>query len=50
MSLYFEMDLKEVGLLDAKKWSMTIKKGYGQMNVYLKNLADNGKFGLKKPL
>lgn len=30
------MDLKEVGLLANKKWNQTIKKGYDQMNVYLK--------------
>ena len=50
VSLYFEMDLREVGLLDDKKWSQTIQKGYEQMNVFLKNLPDNEKFWLKKNL
>ncbi len=48
VSLYFEMDLREVGLLEDKKWSQTIQKGYDQMNVFLINLPDNDKFWLKK--
>ena len=50
VSLYFEMDLKEVGLLDDKKWNETIQKGYDQVKVFLKNLPDNEKFWLKNNL
>ena len=50
VSLYFEMDLKEVGLLDDKKWSQTIKKGYDQMKAFLENLPDKEKFWMKKTL
>ena len=50
VSLYFEMDLKEVGLLDDKKWNQTIQKGYDQVKMFLKNLPDNEKFWLKKTL
>jgi NTE family protein len=48
VSLYFEMDLKGVGLLDDKKWSQTIEKGYEQMKSFLENLPDEEKFWLKK--
>lgn len=48
VSLYFEMDLKEVGLLDDKKWSQTMQKGYEQMKAFLENLPDEEKFWLKK--
>lgn len=48
VSLYFEMDLKDVGLLDDKKWSHTIQKGYEQMKAFLENLPDKEKFWLKK--
>ena len=47
VSLYFEMDLRGVGLLDDKKWSQTIQKGHGQMKSFLENLADKEKFWLK---
>jgi len=50
VSLYFEMDLKGVSLLDDKKWSETIKKGHDQMKSFLGNLPDNEKFWLKEPL
>ncbi len=48
VSLYFEMDLKGVGLLDDKKWSYTIDKGYEQMKAFLENLPEEEKFWLKK--
>jgi NTE family protein len=50
VSLYFEMDLKEVGLLDDKKWSQTIQKGYEQMKAFLENLPEEEKFWLTKAL
>jgi predicted acylesterase/phospholipase RssA len=50
VSLYFEMDLKGVGLLDDKKWSYTMKKGHDQVKVYLEALPEEEKFWLKKEL
>ena len=50
VSLYFEMELKGVGLLDDKKWSQTIEKGYEQMKAFLENLPEKEKFWLKKSL
>ena len=47
VSLYFEMDLKEVGLLDDKKWKQTVQKGYDQMKIFLEKLPDSEKFWLK---
>jgi len=49
VSLYFEMDLRGVSLLDDKKWRETIQKGYGQMKEFLENLPEKEKFWLKKP-
>lgn len=48
VSLYIEMNLKGVGLLDDKKWSDTMKKGHDQVKSYLKALPDAEKFWLKK--
>jgi NTE family protein len=48
VSLYFEMDLKGVGLMDDKKWSQTIQKGYEQMKTCLENLPEGEKFWLPK--
>lgn len=48
VSLYFEMDLKGVGLMDDKKWSQTIQKGYEQMKACLENLPETEKFWLAK--
>ncbi|RYZ53029.1 MAG: hypothetical protein EOO14_16020, partial [Chitinophagaceae bacterium] len=50
VSLYFEMDLKGVGLLDDKKWSYTVKKGHDQVKTYLEALPEEEKFWLKKRL
>jgi predicted acylesterase/phospholipase RssA len=50
VSLYFEMDLKGVGLLDDKKWSYTMKKGHDQVKAYLETLPEKEKFWLKKTL
>jgi NTE family protein len=50
VSLYFEMDLKGVGLLDDKKWSYTMKKGHDQVKTYLETLPEEEKFWLKKTL
>lgn len=50
VSLYFEMDLKGVGLLDDKKWRQTIQNGYEQMSKFLANLPEKEKFWLKKSL
>lgn len=47
VSLYFEMDLRGVGLLDDKKWSQTIEKGYDQMKEFLENLPDKEKFWVR---
>ena len=49
VSLYFEMDLKEVGLLDDKKWKQTVQKGYDQIKIFLEKLTDSEKFWLKTP-
>ncbi|MES2894013.1 MAG: cyclic nucleotide-binding and patatin-like phospholipase domain-containing protein [Bacteroidota bacterium] len=48
-SLYIEMDLKGVGLLDDKKWNQTIKRGHEQMKTFLAGLPDKKKFWLRKP-
>jgi predicted acylesterase/phospholipase RssA len=48
VSLYFEMDLKGVGLLDDKKWRYTMKKGHDQVKAYLEDLPEEEKFWLKK--
>jgi len=47
VSLYFEMDLKGVGLLDDKKWDSTIQKGHDQMKAFLQNLPEKEKFWVK---
>jgi hypothetical protein len=47
VSLYFEMDLKGVGLLDDKKWSQTMEKGHAQVKAYLEALPEEEKFWLK---
>ncbi|MDB5280228.1 MAG: hypothetical protein JWR61_5183 [Ferruginibacter sp.] len=49
VSLYLEMDLKGVGLLDDKKWNETIKKGHEQMSTFLAGLPDEKKFWMKSP-
>jgi len=49
VSLYFEMDLRGVSLLDDKKWRETIQKGYEQMKEFLENLPEKEKFWLEKP-
>lgn len=46
VSLYFEMDLKGVGLLDDKKWELTIKKGHDQMKTFLEQVPEKEKFWL----
>lgn len=48
VSLYLELDLKGVGLMDDKKWSQTIEKGHEQVNSFLENLPENEKFWLKE--
>lgn len=50
VSLYIEMDLKGVGLLDDKKWNHTVKKGHDQVRAYLASLPEEEKFWLKKIL
>ncbi len=50
VSLYFEMELKGVGLLDDSKWRQTITKGHDQMKSHLETLPDNKKFWLKKTI
>lgn len=50
VSLYFEMDLEDVGFLDDKKWQYTIKKGHDQMSGFLKNLPEKEKFWLEKAM
>jgi predicted acylesterase/phospholipase RssA len=50
VSLYIEMDLKGVGLLDDKKWSYTLKKGHDLVKAYLESLPEEEKFWLKKRL
>jgi predicted acylesterase/phospholipase RssA len=50
VSLYFEMDLKGVSLLDDKNWRQTVQKGHDQMKSFLDNLPDKEKFWLKKPV
>jgi predicted acylesterase/phospholipase RssA len=47
VSLYFEMDLKDVGLLDDKKWQQTIQKGHDQTLKFLQDLPGHEKFWLK---
>ncbi|NTS39947.1 patatin-like phospholipase family protein [Flavisolibacter sp. BT320] len=48
VSLYFEMDLKGVGLLDDKKWSYTMKNGHDQVKAYLETLPEREKFWWRK--
>jgi predicted acylesterase/phospholipase RssA len=44
VSLYFEMDLKGIGLLDDKKWSLTISKGHDQIKAFLETVPQEEKF------
>lgn len=44
VSLYLELDLKGVGLMDDKQWKQTIQKGYDQMRAYLENLPQEERF------
>jgi NTE family protein len=48
VSLYFEMDLKGVGLMDESKWRQTIEKGQTQMKKFLEDLPEKEKFWLTK--
>jgi NTE family protein len=44
VSLYFEMNLKGVGLLDDKKWKHTVKKGHEQVKNFIEDLPEKEKF------
>jgi predicted acylesterase/phospholipase RssA len=46
VSMYVELDLKGVGLMDDKKWIQTIEKGHKQTISFLENLPDKEKFWL----
>ena len=48
VSLYFDLDLKGIGLLDDKKWRETIEKGYDQMKAFLSNLPATEKFWMEE--
>ncbi|MEO7445260.1 MAG: cyclic nucleotide-binding and patatin-like phospholipase domain-containing protein [Ferruginibacter sp.] len=48
VSLYVELDLKGVGLMDDTKWRETIEKGYTQVEEFLKDLPAKEKFWQKK--
>ena len=48
VSLYFELDLKGIGLLDDKKWREAIEKGYDQMKAFLSTLPATEKFWLEE--
>lgn len=47
VSLYMEMDLKDVGMLDGSKWPEIIEKGYTQMHEYLGSLSPEQRFWQK---
>jgi predicted acylesterase/phospholipase RssA len=47
VSLYFELDLKGIGLLDDKKWNQIIKKGHGQTKSFIEGLPETEKFWLR---
>jgi NTE family protein len=49
VSLYFELDLKGIGLLDDKKWRYTLEKGHEQVKLFLRNLPAKEKFWLQQP-
>lgn len=44
VSLYIELDLKGIGMLDDSKWEEIVEKGYRQMNSYLSELDEDQKF------
>lgn len=44
VSLYFEMNLRAVSLLDDSKWEKVVKKGYEQTRDFLSNLTEKEKF------
>jgi NTE family protein len=46
-SLYIELDLKGVNMLDDKKWSETMMKGKVQVEEFLKQLPNSKKFWLE---
>jgi NTE family protein len=49
-SLYIELDLKGVNLLDDKKWRQTMLKGKTQAEEFLQKLKESEKFWLQEPL
>jgi NTE family protein len=46
VSMYVELDLQGIGLMDDKKWIQTIEKGHNQLKSFLENLPDKEKFWL----
>lgn len=44
VTLYMEMDLKGVGMMDGSKWPQIIEKGYTQMQKYLESLSPDQRF------
>jgi NTE family protein len=49
-SLYIELDLKGIGILDDKKWKETLTKGKIQVEEYLRKLPEAEKFWLQEQL
>jgi predicted acylesterase/phospholipase RssA len=50
VSLYIELDLKDVGFLDDKKWKQTVQKGQDQAEEFLRKLPETDKFWLRAAL
>ncbi len=48
VSLYIELDLKGVGLIDDSKWEQTIEKGYFQMKKVIDELPSSERFWLNE--
>lgn len=48
ISIYLELELKGVGMLDDSKWKELIDKGYAQMKGKLEKIPPEGKFWIKK--
>lgn len=44
VSLYFELNLRAVSLLDDSKWEKVVKKGYEQTRDFLSDLPDKERF------
>jgi NTE family protein len=49
VSLYFQINLRAVSLLDESNWKKVVKKGHDQAKTYLEQLPSEEKFWIKNP-